>query len=112
MKILKKFRSHGIERNQNSHWHYDISKTGFNYRLSDINCALGLSQITKLKKFIQKRKKINDYYLSKFKRFNKNLVLYNYSNNNHSAYHLFLLGINFKKIKSSKKEIFSIFKEK
>ena len=108
---LKKFRSHGIERNQNSHWHYDISKTGFNYRLSDIKCALGLSQIKKLKKFIKKRKEINNYYLSKFKKLNKNLMVYNYSNKNHSAYHLFLLGIDFKRIKSSKEKFLVYLKK-
>ena len=107
---LKKFRSHGIKRKSNTHWQYDISKTGFNYRLSDINCALGLSQITKLKKFIQERKKNNDYYLSKLKKLNRYLHLNNYSNNNRSAYHLFLVGIDFKKIKSTKKNFFNYLK--
>ena len=45
-------------KEKNTHWHYDILETGFNYRLSDINCALGLSQLSKLKKFINTRKKI------------------------------------------------------
>ena len=43
-------RSHGIIRNKNKfHWKYDINKLGLNYRLSDINCALGISQYQKLK---------------------------------------------------------------
>ena len=41
---LKIFRSHGIIRNKKKHWDYQIKLSGFNYRLSDINCALGLSQ--------------------------------------------------------------------
>ena len=40
-------RSHGIERKENKHWEYDIQDFGFNYRLSDINSALGLSQLKK-----------------------------------------------------------------
>ncbi len=48
---IKSFRSHGIIRNPKSHWKYDISNYGFNYRLSDINSALGISQLKKLKIF-------------------------------------------------------------
>lgn len=108
---LKKFRSHGIKRKSNTQWHYDISKTGFNYRLSDINCALGLSQITKLKKFIQKREKISNYYFSKLRKINKYLTVNKYSNNIQSAFHLFLISINFKKIKSSKNKFLNYLKK-
>ena len=55
---LKKFRSHGIERDSRFPWQYDIFNTGYNYRLSDINCALGFSQLNKLEKFIHIRKKV------------------------------------------------------
>ena len=48
-KILA-LRSHGIIRG-NRHWKYNINEPGFNYRISDINCALGLSQLKKMKKF-------------------------------------------------------------
>jgi dTDP-4-amino-4,6-dideoxygalactose transaminase len=41
-------RSHGINKDKNYHWKYNINKPGFNYRLSDLNCALGLSQIKKI----------------------------------------------------------------
>ena len=57
------FRSHGIERHKTHHWEYQISHSGFNYRLSDINAALGLSQLRKLSKFLIYRKKVYDYYL-------------------------------------------------
>ena len=45
-KILS-LRSHGIDKDRNFHWKYNLSKSGFNYRLSDINCALGLGQLKK-----------------------------------------------------------------
>jgi dTDP-4-amino-4,6-dideoxygalactose transaminase len=45
-------RSHRIERKKNKHWDYKIQDFGFNYRLSDINSALGLSQLNKVNKFI------------------------------------------------------------
>ena len=44
-KNIKLFRNHGIKRNKKKHWVYDVIRYGFNYRLSDINCALGLSQL-------------------------------------------------------------------
>ena len=45
-------RSHGIHRIKNFHWKYDISEGGFNYRLSDINCALSLKKLKKINKII------------------------------------------------------------
>ena len=63
-KNIKLFRSHGISRNKKEHWKYDVIKHGFNYRLSDINCALGLSQLKKINFFLHKRKKIYKRYIS------------------------------------------------
>jgi dTDP-4-amino-4,6-dideoxygalactose transaminase len=50
-------RSHGINKDKNFHWKYNLSKSGFNYRLSDVNCALGLGQLKKISKFLFKRYK-------------------------------------------------------
>ena len=58
-KLFKKmmlYRNHNIIRGKN-YWEYDVSDYGMNYRLSDINCALGLSQLKKIEKFISYRKK-------------------------------------------------------
>ena len=54
-KKIISYRSHGIKRNKNKHWEYDIVNSGYNFRLSDINCSLGLSQLKKLNKFIKKK---------------------------------------------------------
>ena len=43
-------------------WHQEVQSFGFNYRLSDINCALGISQLEKIDKFKKRRKEIFDYY--------------------------------------------------
>ena len=45
-------RNHGIVRKKN-YWDYEIINLGFNYRLSDINCALGVSQLKKIQKFTE-----------------------------------------------------------
>lgn len=98
---VKLFRNHGIIRKK-KYWKYDVIKTGFNYRLSDINCALGLSQLKKINFFLKKRKKIYEKYFKEFKQFNENLKLPYYSENNESSFHLFIINIDFKKLKKNK----------
>ena len=79
---------------------------GFNYRLSDIQCALGISQIKRLKKFVRKRKKIASFYDKIFKDKQKFQIPTTHS------YHLYPLLVNFKKIKKTKERIFKEFLKK
>ena len=62
---LRRFRSHGIVKKK--FWNMDMIKMGYNYRLTDIAAALGLSQIKKLDAFIDKRNEIAAYYDERFK---------------------------------------------
>jgi len=62
---LRRFRSHGIIKKK--FWNMDMIEMGYNYRLTDIAAALGLSQIKKLDTFIAKRNEIADYYDNRFK---------------------------------------------
>jgi len=101
-KNIKLFRSHGILRNKKKYWHYDVLSHGFNYRLSDLNCALGLSQLKKINFFLKKRRKIYEKYLKEFKNLNKRLIVPKYSSKIKPSYHLFLLIIAFDEIKKSK----------
>lgn len=101
-KNIKLFRSHGISRNKKKHWHYDVKKYGYNYRLSDINCALGISQLRKIKTFVNKRKKIYEKYLNELKKFNSNLVIPEYSQDIKPSYHLFTINILFNNLKKKK----------
>lgn len=68
-KDLLKLRSHGIERDPNlllekSHggWYHEMQELGYNYRMSDINAALGLSQLKRLSINIENRQKIAKKY--------------------------------------------------
>jgi dTDP-4-amino-4,6-dideoxygalactose transaminase len=94
-------RSHGIHKDKNFHWKYSINESGFNYRLSDINCALGLSQLKKINKFLNYRKKISNIYNLELKKIINKITLPLYKRSKPS-YHLFLISINFKKIRSTK----------
>jgi dTDP-4-amino-4,6-dideoxygalactose transaminase len=60
---LARFRSHGIvPRPQHGGWFYEISELTPNARISDIQCALGASQLAKLDRFVQRRNEIADRY--------------------------------------------------
>ena len=101
-KNIKLFRSHGISRNKKKHWQYDVKKNGFNYRLSDINCALGLSQLKKISFFLKERKKIYEKYLFELKDLNSNLIIPQYSKEIKPSFHLFLVHIFFDKLNKNK----------
>jgi perosamine synthetase len=69
---LRRFRNHGIssdarQRNESGQWHYEMVLLGFNYRLTDIACALGLSQLKKLKANLARRRQIAARYSAAFR---------------------------------------------
>jgi perosamine synthetase len=68
---LRRLRNHGIDtdfrqRGELGTWAYDVAELGFNYRLSDINCALGASQVPKLAGWVQKRRDLAAAYNAAF----------------------------------------------
>lgn len=72
MRRLRLFRNHGIdshalERQSQDRWYYEMVALGYNYRLSDIGCALGLSQLRKLETNVARRREIARRYGSVFK---------------------------------------------
>jgi len=65
------FRSHGVEtdfrqRQEKGSWIYEMHHLGFNYRLTDIQCALGISQLGKLDRFLARRRAIAAHYAQAF----------------------------------------------
>src|SRR5262245_3603556 len=64
---VRRFRNHGItvdasERFSRGEWHYEMVDLGFNYRLTDVQCALGLSQIARLDEVLRRRRAIAARY--------------------------------------------------
>ena len=108
-KRIISLRSHGISRDKKFHWKYNIKESGFNYRLSDLNSALALSQLNKIKKFINYRKNISHIYRISFAKIN-NLITVPLYKEKRSSYHLFLVSINFAAIKLTKDKLLQFFK--
>ena len=71
-KRLSLFRTHGITRNQDfmtenqGDWYYEQLELGYNYRISDIQCALGISQMQRLPEFLRRRREIAEAYNEAF----------------------------------------------
>ncbi|UTJ06373.1 UDP-4-amino-4,6-dideoxy-N-acetyl-beta-L-altrosamine transaminase [Arcobacter roscoffensis] len=108
---LLKLRNHGtIPNPEIGTWHYDMKELGFNYRLTDISCALGISQLNKLDFFLQKRKDIAKRYDEFFESIVNIEPLYSFANG--SAYHLYVVKIDFSKFAVTKKELFLKLREK
>lgn len=102
---IQLLRSHGILRKKD-YWHYDIKNPGYNYRISDINCSLGITQIDKTSFFLNKRKKIYFNYMHLCKKINEDIINFpKYDLRNNPSFHLFLVNINFKKLKINKDKL-------
>lgn len=116
---INKIKSHGITRERNkliyknnfSKWYYEVQELGYNFRISDINCALGISQLKKLDTFIKKKSQIADVYKKKLSDISEITLPKILKNNGHS-FHLYPIKINFKKINKSKKKLFDYFLNK
>ena len=90
------FRNHGITKDinkfknkNNSDWYYEQQILGFNYRLTDIQAALGISQLKRLENFVIKRRKIAKLYLNEL----KGVVLPYQHPETESSWHLFVVKV-------------------
>lgn len=106
------FRTHGITRDSEfmTHnegaWYYEQLDLGFNYRITDIQCALGISQMKKLDKFVARRKEIANKYNQAFRDV-QNIILPKQSNNCNSSWHLYVIQI----LNKDRKQVFDKLKQ-
>ncbi len=107
---IKVFRHHGIEKKPSKGgWYYEIEKPGYNYRITDFQCALGLSQLKKLTMFIARRKEIVETYNEAFKRIEE-IILPPQKEYVDPVYHIYVIQLRLSMLKAGRKEIFEAFK--
>lgn len=111
---LKILRSHGIEKKpfKEKSWWYNMTDLGFHYRITDFQCALGITQLKKLNKFIKKRERIFKNYYYSLKNIDNCSFILSENPNKQKSNHLVVLKIDFKKIKKSKKDFINFLKQK
>lgn len=95
---MRIFRNHGIttdhrQRENLGSFFYEMVDLGYNYRLTDIQCALGINQLKHLPEWITRRQDIADQYVSAFKKIPGLKPLAKSSDVSH-AYHLFVVQLN------------------
>ena len=111
---LRRFRNHGItsdhfQREEIGSWLYEMVELGFNYRLSDMQCALGLSQLRKLPQFIVRRRAIAQHYLDTLAAIPGYVPLQILPDREH-AWHLFVVRLPSERWSISRREIFEALK--
>lgn len=108
---MRLFRNHGIttdhrERSEQATWHYEMVDLGFNYRLTDFQCALGISQMRKLPRWIARRQEIARNYDAAFAASEAFNSLTRRENVSH-AYHLYVIQLEQALLKADRSRIFS-----
>lgn len=107
---MRTFRNHGIstdhrQRAEQGKLHYEMVELGYNYRLNDVQCALGLSQINRLGAWVQRRNEIASLYNELFagSPYVESLTTHQ---DNVNAHHLFVVRLNLENMRHSRDEIF------
>ena len=108
---MRCFRNHGVtsnhlEREQQGSWVYDMAALGNNYRLSDIQCARGLSQLPRLQGWIERRRAIAQRYDAAFTSLDGVAPVAVRAERRH-AYHLYVIRLDLNRLKASRGQIFS-----
>ncbi len=86
-------------------WYYEMQELGFNYRITDIQCALGLSQLAKLDGFLARRREIAARYSAAFGQ-SELLIAPHQETDRESAWHLYMLRLRLDKLGKSRRQIF------
>ena len=108
---MRVFRNHGIttdhrQREQQGSWFYEMVDLGYNYRLTDLQCVLGLSQLRKLPGWVARRQEIAQIYnqaLAELSAINPLEVREEVSH----AYHLYMVQLNLEQLRVDRAQFFS-----
>ena len=114
---LKLYRSHGITRDSDlmtqeadGPWYYQQIELGFKYRMTDMQAALGCSQMDSLDEFVARRRYLVKRYNEKLKNLPLRTPYQDEATN--PSWHIYIIRVDFTKVKLSKKEIFARMRDR
>src|SRR5450631_2973554 len=107
---LRRFRNHGIssnarQRQSAGQWHYEMVLLGFNYRLPDIVCALGIQQLKKLDANLARRREIAARYAAAFREIS-GVIPPAVRPGANPAWHLYPIRLNLERLTTDRPQIF------
>ena len=104
---LKIFRHHGIVKNEpeKGSWYYSVRELGYNLRITDFQCALGISQLRKLDSFVHRRREIATRYNEVFGKMEE-IIIPTEKEDVRAAYHIYVIQLRLEKLRVDRKKIF------
>lgn len=109
-KRMRTFRNHGIaldhkQREALGSWFYDMTDLGFNYRLTDIQCALGISQLKKLDGWVARRREIAAKYTDAFSKIPE-IIPPKTLSERESSWHLYVIQLELNRLSVNRDQVF------
>lgn len=107
---LRLFRNHGIrgsarDRQEQGKWFYEMVTLGYNYRVTDIQCALGISQLQKLEGWLERRRAIAEKYSQAFAKIPEIAIPVQRPHCD-SAWHLYVIRLNLERLRATRLQVF------
>lgn len=110
---LLQFRTHGITRDPSlwqskgaGSWYYEMHHLGFNYRMTDIQAALGISQLAKIDGFISRRAQIATSYTEAFRQLD-GVICPHVHDQSRSSWHLYVIRLDLQRLTVDRQRIFA-----
>lgn len=115
---MRRLRSHGIstdesmfiKHNKSEIWNYQQIELGFNYRMTDIQAALGLSQLDRLDEFVSRRNYLAERYQNKLSALPIQLPIL--TNKSYSSFHLYVIRLDLNACKRNQREFYDYMRSK
>ena len=110
---MRRLRSHGMASTPDvGPWAYEMPDLGYNFRVTDVQCALGLSQLKKLERFVGKRRALAEMYNERLRGMNALVQVPKATKDSESGWHLYSVRIDYEGAGKTRTEVMEELKDK